>query len=109
VTLQAVRIPQTPKTEPTVFQVALSGELDLERAPELNVLVDSFRRSRHTHVEIDVRQVTFIDSAGLTLLVRLWREAQQRGGSVDLVGPTGICLRVLQATCLDKLFEIRPA
>jgi anti-sigma B factor antagonist len=91
---------------PGVYQITLIGDVDLQRAPQLNMIIEDFRDSRHTDAEIDLRAVTFLDTAGLSLLVRLWKAARQRGGTVDLVGATGVCLRVLQATCADAIFEM---
>lgn len=90
-----------------VFQTSLSGEIDLMSSRKLTLIAQDFLLSDHPSAQVDLRDVTFIDSTGLLLLVRLHRTAVARGGTVTLLDPSDICLRALQSVCFDKDFEIR--
>ena len=52
------------------------GELDIATAPEL---VEILARLRHHHhpVVVDLAEVTFMDSTGLTMLMDAHREAEE--------------------------------
>jgi anti-anti-sigma factor len=58
---------------------------------------------------IDLDGCTFIDSAGIGLLVRLYRLAQTRNVQIRLGNARGHVLRVLRMTRLDELFHLPAA
>jgi anti-anti-sigma factor len=89
-----------------VFRVTLAGPIDLVEEAGLNALVEDFRNAEMPSARVDLRQVTFMDSAGLGFLERLRRVALERGGNVTLVGPSGICLRALQLVRFDEVFPM---
>ena len=91
-----------------VFSVTLRGEIDLPEEAVLTSFLQDFREGHMPSARVDLRQVTFMDSTGLSFLVRLRRTAMERGGNVTLVGPSGICLRALQTVQFDKIFELIP-
>ena len=79
----------------------LIGELDMATAPALQRHLE-----RGSPVSVlDLREVTFIDSTGLSVLVRANRE-RQRGESLILRSPTDLVCRVLEITGLLDVFLI---
>lgn len=96
------------RPRPGVFHAVLSGDVDVLSARRLTLIAHDFLQSYHACADVDLRGVTSMDSTGLLLLVRLHRTAIVRGGKLTLVEPSGICLRVLESMCFDKIFEIRP-
>ena len=87
----------------TSTQVRIAGELDLERAAELRAdLVQRVERGEHRLV-IDLTDCTFIDSAGLSLLLTTRARCQASGGSVTLVGVTGSVRRALDVAGVLEL------
>jgi anti-sigma B factor antagonist len=76
------------------------GELDLATAPVLaSVLNDQQRR----YVHLDMSEVRFCDSAGLTALVEAHRDLLSRQGSLTLVGAGPRIQRLLRITGLDAV------
>lgn len=59
-------------------------------------------------IELDLRGVTFIDSSGLGVLVRLRKEAAEKGKSLSLVNVSPATHRLLEITGLHSAFDIRP-
>jgi anti-sigma B factor antagonist len=57
---------------------------------------------------VDLRQVSFIDSVGLAILLGARRRllAQDRDGSIDLVCDEGLIVRILRLTGLDRVFPL---
>ena len=93
-----------PHAQP--FTVALTGDVDIARTGELAELVASFRRSSATDVVVDLVCVEFMDSTGLMAMARLRAIAQQRGGTVRLVGPCRPVRRILDVSGFGALCEI---
>src|SRR5580698_8907957 len=58
--------------------VALSGELDLATAPMLRASLDSPLLHGTADVEIDMAELTYLDSAGMSVLVQHWRDLNGR-------------------------------
>jgi anti-anti-sigma factor len=85
--------------------VQTEGELDLAAIEEfIDVVRGSL--SRCTAVEIDLGNVTFIDSSGLGALVRLRKEAEAQGASLYLTRITAATERLMQLTGLVEYFDI---
>jgi anti-anti-sigma regulatory factor len=57
---------------------------------------------------VDLHAVTFIDSAGLGLLVRAHQEAKQHDGTFALAAPSRFVLTVLHTMRLDGVFRTFP-
>ena len=56
---------------------------------------------------LDLRQVNFIDSTGLGMLVSVLKEAKEKGGQVSLVNPNREIQRLLQITGLERVFRVQ--
>ena len=68
-----------------VTVLTLTGRLVLEDAEPLGELVERLFREQRTKLVVDLRDVSYIDSAGLGLLVAKYVGARRRGGDLRLV------------------------
>jgi anti-sigma B factor antagonist len=86
--------------------VVLCGELDLldtsDVASHLIATVAAYGPS----VIVDLAGLTFIDSCGLGVLVRVLRWARESGGDLSLAAPRGQVRRVLEITGLIDVFTV---
>jgi anti-sigma B factor antagonist len=89
-------------TERTVL---LSGEIDLASAPPVWEALESAIDDA-TRVVVDLSGVRFIDSTGLSLLVRAHRHLRQAGGTFIVRSPSEMAARVLNITGLDTVFGL---
>lgn len=88
--------------------VSVQGEVDLASADELrDVLHEALGTS--PEVTVDLTELTFIDSSGLSALVDAHRHARDVGGVLVLRNPTPMLRRLLDITKLDTLLVIEPA
>jgi anti-sigma B factor antagonist len=86
----------------------LSGEIDLANAATLyDASLLTLRLSAAEHITLDLAAVSFIDAAGLALLLTLRNAALESGTSLTLRNPTARTARLLSVTGLDEAFEIR--
>lgn len=72
-------------SEPRQGILALSGELTVATANEVKGVLMSFLGS-HARVEVDLLNVTRLDTAGVQLLLLLHREAEAAGKSLIWLG-----------------------
>lgn len=87
--------------------VTLSGEIDLDRAPAIRLLLlDCVKQGRD--VLVDLAQVTYIDSSGIASLVEALQTAGKAGTHLGLVAVSAQALRVFELARLDKVFSIHP-
>jgi len=86
--------------------VRAAGDIDLAAAEDfLEVVRDVLHRC--TAVEIDLGDVTFIDSSGLGALVRMRKEADDKQVSLCLTNVSAATDRLLRLTGLIRFFDIR--
>jgi len=87
--------------------VALSGEIDHHRVRGL--LEDMDRELDeilpHTLV-VDCGGITFMDSSGIAVLLRLWKRMEALGGTIQVVRLPEQPARVLRAAGLQRLFPL---
>jgi anti-sigma B factor antagonist len=88
----------------TVAEVA--GELDIFAAARISARLDSLAQARCPDLVLDLRPVTFLDCAGLSLLCRLRNRVLARDGRLRLVIDDPRFLRLLRMVRLDDAFEV---
>jgi anti-sigma B factor antagonist len=72
-----------------------------ELEKRVRLLLPAFR-----HVVLDLSHVTFVDSGGMGLLVRLMTSARSLGGDVKLAAPSPQIAKLLETTGLRRVFEL---
>ena len=85
--------------------VVAHGEVDLDTTVGLYHAIHLGLRSS-PHVIIDMVEVSFIDSSGLGVLIGARRHALALGGSVSLVQPPPVVLKILVGTQLQQSFPV---
>jgi anti-sigma B factor antagonist len=83
-------------------RICVDGELDLSDAPELSRLLEAERAAGHDLV-VDLRELTFIDSSGLAVLVWAAESAAQSGRALRLLPPPPDVMRTFEVTGLRGL------
>lgn len=88
--------------------VEASGELDMFTAPMLDEAITRLRQDGFgTAVILDLRHLTFMDCAGLGVLVRHHGGLQADGGRLLLLHPSRAVTRLLTLTGMDAELHIR--
>lgn len=86
----------------------LSGDQPLtnENARDVGSLVEESLGRNESRVVFDCRNVAFLDSAGLELLLTLREKCLQAGGSLQIASPGALCQDILVATGVAEQFAI---
>lgn len=86
--------------------VSPSGELDLSTAELLRERLSKAISSADAGVVVDLRNVTFMDSVTLGILLGAMRRAKEKGVRFALASPSEHDRRVISMTRLDEVFEV---
>jgi anti-sigma B factor antagonist len=86
--------------------VSLEGELDLATAPRLREELASLAEQADSVIVVDLTNLAFIDSTGLSVLVMALNRSQACGGSIVLRNPSQSVMRILEITGLVSIFGI---
>ncbi|GAA4966967.1 anti-anti-sigma factor [Nonomuraea thailandensis] len=88
--------------------ISVAGELDATNADHLE---SSIGRMRHPGrpLVLDLGGLTFMDSTGLHVLLRVHREVRQDGGSFHLAAVRDLPARLLQITEVWDALDIHPS
>ena len=89
-----------------VLRAALSGEVDHHGAraimEELGRKIDL---ELPRELTLDLAGVTFMDSSGIAVLLRAYRQVGELGGSLTVVNVPDQAARVLRAAGMDRLIK----
>lgn len=89
------------------LRAALAGELDLADADEVrDNLIAAAQASTYRFLQVDVSNVTLIDSYALGALVSVRNAAAGAGVVVTLVNPSPPVLKAIQVTGLSEVFGL---
>jgi anti-anti-sigma factor len=86
--------------------VSAAGEIDLHTAAGLEAEAVRALDQGPARLILDLAEVTFCDSQGLAVLVRLDRLARERGSHLTIVNATRIVARVMRITGLDTALDV---
>lgn len=78
----------------------------VENAEEMREAFKNMQARGEKFFIVDFHQTEYIDSAGLGVLVTVYKRALNAGGSIKLVGLRGDVKNVFEVTRLNKVFEI---
>lgn len=90
-----------------VLTVTVSGEIDHHTAKPLRERIDAaIYLFRAPSVVMDVAGVSFMDSAGLGLILGRYTKIRELGGRMTVRAPTPETEKILRLAGADKLIEI---
>lgn len=86
--------------------VTLVGELDPHTSPLLEQEIDEGLGSGVTRLVLDMANLRFIDSSGLRVIIKAYKELEKREGELVLRSPNQTALRLFEITDLLDHFTI---
>jgi anti-sigma B factor antagonist len=84
--------------------LAFAGEIDLANAKQLGAVVEHVQLARPAVLVIDLSAVSFLGSAGLSLLVEACGNAGD--GEVRVAAPSDVARRAIKVTALDQVLPL---
>ncbi len=86
--------------------ISLSGRLDAAAAPEVREEIRALIELGSGKLVIDLNDVKFVDSSGLSVLVLALKAAHAKGGKLALLKVNSTLRSLLELTRLQRVFEI---
>lgn len=88
--------------------VVIAGEIDAANVGELYELFAELAREGFQRISLNLAELTFMDSTGLSLLVAVHKRTHSSGGELVIFSPTRPVQRLFAIAGLDAVFTIRP-
>lgn len=86
--------------------VRVRGELDFATVPALEEALEQVISSGAENITLDFNGVTFLDSEGLKVLLRVYRHLRDHGGSLQVQGCSRFVAKTFEILGLDSEFGI---
>lgn len=102
--LDPTRQPRGPEPGTAVVQVA--GDLDLHTGPALRSELLGRIEAGEPDLVVDMSEVGYLDSSGITVLISALKAARPAGGTVRLACCRPVVLELLQITGLARVFLV---
>ncbi|MEU9590905.1 STAS domain-containing protein [Streptomyces sp. NPDC048193] len=91
---------------PRLAIATVAGDVDTRTADTLRHEASGIIEQGCPHLVLDLSQVGFCDSAGLSALIGLWHAAQAAGGALRLADVPDRLMRMLVLTGVDAVLPI---
>jgi anti-sigma B factor antagonist len=92
-------------TEASSDTVVVHGEIDMATAPQLRDLLDELVSGGSRRIVLDCRDLGFLDSSGIGVLVAA-RNRMGDGGELVIDSPTPQVLKVLEITGVSEHLSV---
>lgn len=96
----------TTEVEGTTVRLALMGELDISGAARVEQELERIEREQPTTIVLDLRDLAFMDSTGLRVIVAADGRAREASRRLVLVRGSDTVQRIIEMTRLDERLEI---
>ncbi|MEI6446179.1 MAG: STAS domain-containing protein [Nostocales cyanobacterium ELA583] len=96
----------TTEDSHTIMVLTPTGRLDITTAWQFRVKLQECISNHSRHVVVNLGQVNFIDSSGLTSLLSGMRDADKVKGSFRICNVHPEAKLVFEVTMMDTVFEI---
>ena len=86
----------------------LEGDIDLHVSPVITESLTAMIKKEPKRIVVDLSRATYIDSAGLAVLIIAMQEVEAYGGKFFLSGMAEPIRSILETSRLDRTFRIFP-
>jgi anti-sigma B factor antagonist len=93
---------------PNKAVIHMSGRLDAHSAPPFKEALKAVIGSGRIYLVMDLQEVTFIDSNGLSTFISLFKAVRESNGSMLLAHISPQVKVALSQTHLDRVFSLHP-
>ena len=89
--------------------IRAAGDLDLGTVPEMRAVVNQVTESRPRSVVFDYRELAYLDSSGLGILVSAKKRLGAYEGQVVILTARPSVLKALSLSGLDQIIKVYPS
>jgi len=88
--------------------LAIEGDIDLHVSPAVTESLNAMIKKKPERIVIDLSRVTYIDSAGIAVLILAMQEVEAYGGKFFLSGLQETLRSIFETSRLERVFRIFP-
>ena len=100
---------QTHRIEPDITVVEISGQLDLStNLLAIESLLAKLIEEGARKLVVDLTGITYIDSAGIGVLIGVSREMDRARGRMRISGANGSVAKVLDTVHIQRIVQLYP-
>ncbi|CAM5578585.1 anti-sigma factor antagonist [Streptomyces spiroverticillatus] len=85
--------------------LAVAGDLDFDNSPRLRTALNRLALDPGDLMVMDLAEVTFFDSSGVTMLIIARKVAQAADAEIVVTGITPMVAKIFRITGLDEVFR----
>jgi anti-sigma B factor antagonist len=89
------------------LHITLAGELDISNVERFEQNLMELEHPRPSLIVLDLRDVRFIDSTGLSLLLNADARARRQSRHVTIVSGNGPARRIMRTVALDQILDVK--
>lgn len=97
------------RRDPLSAYVSLYGEIDMASADTALATLHEAMDGLHQRLDIDLADVRFLDSSGISILMRCWRRAGQIGCRLSVINARPNVYRVMQIAGVVEVLDVARA
>jgi anti-sigma B factor antagonist len=86
----------------------LEGDIDLHVSPAVRESLNAVIRKKPKRIVIDLSRATYIDSAGIAVLILAMQQVEAYGGKFFLSGLQETLRSIFETSRLERIFPIFP-
>lgn len=94
-------------TKSDICELHLSGELTFSDNVAFREVIEELKNTSSPTIEIDFAKLTYIDSAGLGLLVLLFEEAKDQNRSIAIRNIQGDVKRIMEVARFEEIVDVK--
>jgi anti-sigma B factor antagonist len=98
--------PVLPQHRPNVMP--LEGDIDLHVSPVVAEALNAMIKKKPERIVIDLSRATYIDSAGIAVLILAMQEVEAYGGKFFLADVQETLRLIFETSRLERVFRILP-
>ena len=99
----------TKKIEPDITVLPIKGRLNIgTNLTFLEIELQKLIEGGAKKLILDLSELTYIDSAGIGMLMNTWGQSNKAGGKLAVAGATGPVAETFSIVHLDRVVSVHP-
>lgn len=86
--------------------ISLSGRLDTITSPQLEEEINSISLDKIVIIILDVKELEYISSAGLRLVLKVYKKMTAQGGQLKLINVNDMIMDIFDMTGMSDFLDI---
>lgn len=91
------------------LMILLEGRLDTVTSPQLEEEINQYSFDEINNVLLDLKELEYISSAGLRVLLKLYKKMLAQGGEVRIINVNNVVMDIFDMTGMSNFLNIEKA